>query len=100
MKVVYSPRVEDEIVRVFRQGAARFGVGVANNTLRKVRRAFEVTLAMYPYLGYSLGARDLYRYAIPTTPFVAYYKVDSAAQTITILALFYGAQDRSEFERP
>jgi plasmid stabilization system protein ParE len=72
--------------------------GVAGITLRRIEHSLKITLAQQPYLGRLLPERQVYRYVIPRTPFVAYYHVDAATDQITIVAFFYGAQDRAEFE--
>jgi plasmid stabilization system protein ParE len=72
--------------------------GVVERTFRRLQRALNVTLAEQPYLGRFLAGKDVYRYVIAKTPFVAYYHVDGAVGRITILAIFHRAQDRAEFE--
>ena len=98
MKVVYSSRVETELESFLGAGIDRFGRHVAENTSLTIERSLKVTLGERPYLGRLLPARQVYRYVIARTPFVAYYHVDAVAEKITILAIFYGARNRSEFE--
>jgi plasmid stabilization system protein ParE len=98
MKVDYTPRVRAELRSYFIGGIAQFGPRVVERTFRRINHAVNITLAAQPYLGQFLRNRNVYRYVIAKTPFVAYYHVDSAAEVITILAIFHRAQDRSEFE--
>ncbi len=98
MKVVYSARVEAELDIHLSEGIARFGSRVAESTFKKIHHALNITLGAQPHLGRFLPARDVYRYVIAKTPFVAYYHVDFVADEITILAIFRGGQDRAEFE--
>jgi plasmid stabilization system protein ParE len=66
--------------------------------LRRIERSLKITLAEQPFLGRLLPERQVYRYVIPRTPFVAHYHVDAVTDQITIVAFFHGAQDRTEFE--
>ncbi len=98
MKVDYSPRVRAELRRYFVDGITQFGSKIVERTFRKINHALNITLGAQPYLGRFLRSRNVYRYVIAKTPFVAYYHVDSAAKVVTILAIFHRAQDRTEFE--
>ena len=98
MNVIYSARVRTEIDRYLADGVAKFGVLAAERTFQKIDRALNETLGAQPYLGRFLPARKVFRVVIARTPFVAYYQIDRAAEVVTILALFHGAQDRTEFE--
>jgi plasmid stabilization system protein ParE len=98
MRVVYSARVDSQLDRILSESVARFGNRVAETTFQKIHRALNVTLGRQPYLGRRLQRRNVLRYVIAGTPFVAYYHVGVESDTITILAIFHGAQDRAEFE--
>ena len=98
MKVAYSERVEVELETYLREGIARFGRRVAESTFQKILHALNVTLGEQPYLGRLLPSRDVHRHVIARTPFVAHYHLDIVADEITVLAIFHGAQDRTEFE--
>jgi plasmid stabilization system protein ParE len=58
MKVVYSPRVEFELLECFLEGSHKFGSRVAKKTLGKVERSVKTTLGRQPYLGQRLVSRD------------------------------------------
>lgn len=99
MKVVFSRRVENELAALFERGIAMFGHGVAERTYHRLRRALIVSLAERPRLGVFLPKRQVFRLVVAHTPFVAYYRFDERAKTITILAIFHRGQKRREFER-
>ena len=99
MKIVYSARVRTELDRYFSDGVAQFGLRVAERTFSKIRRAFEVTLVSQPYMVRRIVGSAVHKYVVSSTPFVAYYEIDEEAGTVTILAIFHGAQLRKEFEK-
>jgi plasmid stabilization system protein ParE len=98
VRVIYSARVEAELEAYLDDGVDKFGARVAEVSLRRIERSLKITLSEQPYLGRLMHERRVYRYVVPRTPFVAYYHVDDIIGQITIVAIFYGAQDRSEFE--
>lgn len=48
----------------------------------------------FPRLGVYRAERDLYEVVIPRTPFIAIYRINEAADVLTVMALFHYAQDR------
>jgi plasmid stabilization system protein ParE len=67
---------------------------VAERTFRRVRRFLLESLAAYPRVGVFRSGRDIYEAVIPHTPFVAFYRIDTAADVLTVVAFFHHAQDR------
>jgi plasmid stabilization system protein ParE len=98
MKIVISARVEAELERHFSFGVEKFGQRVAERTFLRVRSYLFTSLAMYPYIGVYRAERDIHEAVIPRTPFVVFYRVDRAANTLTVVALFHHAQDRWHLE--
>ena len=94
MRIVLSERVEAELERHFAYGVEKFGRPVAERTFRRVRRFLSESLAAYPRVGVYRSERDIYEAVIPRTPFVAFYRIDTAADILTVVAFFHHAQDR------
>jgi len=94
MRIVLSARVEAELERHFAYGVGKFGRLVAERTFRRVRRFLFESLAAYPRIGVYLSGRDVYEAVIPRTPFVTFYRIDTATDTLTVVAFFHYAQDR------
>jgi len=94
MRIVLSKRVEAELERHFARGVERFGKVVAERTFRRVRRFLLESLAAHPRIGVYRSGRNVYEAVIPHTPFVAFYRIDTATDTLTVVALFHYAQDR------
>jgi plasmid stabilization system protein ParE len=94
MKVLFSERVEAAFERHLSFGVERFGKPVAERTFKRARRYLLDVLATYPRIGVYRAGRDVYEIVIPRTPFVAFYRIDAAAEVVTVVALFHYAQDR------
>jgi plasmid stabilization system protein ParE len=94
MRVVLSGRAEFELEHHLEYGVEKFGRRVAEQTFGRVRRFFQESLAAFPRLGVYRAKWELYEVVIPRTPFVAIYRIDEAADTLTVVALFHYAQDR------
>ena len=98
MKVVLSARVEADLANQLQFGIDRFGPLVAERTFARVERFLFQFLPASPYSGKYLEDRDIYETWIVKTPFVIFYRIDAELDTITVLALFHHAQDRSRFD--
>jgi plasmid stabilization system protein ParE len=94
MRVVLSERVEAELAHHFTYGVEKFGRLVAVRTFCRVRRFFLESLAAFPRIGVYRSGRDVYEVVIPRTPFIAFYRIDAAADLLTVVAFFHYAQDR------
>jgi plasmid stabilization system protein ParE len=94
MRIILSERVESELERHFTYGVAKFGRHVAERTFARIRRFLFTSLSAFPYTGVFHSKRDIYEAVIPRTPFVVFYRIDAAADALTAVALFHGAQDR------
>jgi plasmid stabilization system protein ParE len=97
MKVLLSARVEAELAQHFEYGIERFGRLVAERTFARVHQFLFHALADYPLLGLRCPRPGLYERVIPKTPFVCFYQVDAAQNTLTVVAIFHQAQDRDGF---
>lgn len=95
MKVVLSERVEAELEHHFAYGLKTFGRRVAERTFIRVRQFLLQSLATYPRIGAYRSERDVYEVVIPRTPFIAFYRIDVSTDTLTVVALFHYAQDRT-----
>jgi plasmid stabilization system protein ParE len=67
---------------------------VADRTFKRVRRFLFEALAAHPRTGVYRSGRDVYEIVIPRTRFVAFYRIDIAADLLTVVAVFHHAQDR------
>lgn len=94
MRVVLSERVEAELEHHFAYGVEKFGRLVAERTFSRVRRFLLESLAAFPRVGVYRSARDVFEVVIPRTPFIAFYRIDALADTLTVVAFFHYAQDR------
>lgn|SRR6186997_735868 len=97
MKVVLSARVEADIANQLQHGINRFGQQVAERTFARVDTFLSKFLPAHPYSGRHLDEQGLYEVWIARTPFVIFYRVNAASDTVTVLALFHHAQDRTAF---
>ena len=98
MKVVITPRAEADIANQHEWGRQRFGEVVADRTFDRLRGFIETSLADHPRTGKRLSVADLYEAWVPRTPFVVFYRVDIAADTVWVVAVFHHAQQRSDFD--
>ena len=55
-------------------------------------------LARHPRASRFILEKELYESWIPNTPYVLLYRIDASNKTLTVLALFHAAQDRSQFD--
>ncbi len=97
MKIRLSRRVEAELALHFEFGVARFGTATAGRTFERIRNAIFSTLPMQPRIGKHLSDRNVFKYVIAGTPFVLFYRIDSRADDLSVVAIFHGSQDRREF---
>ena len=98
MKVVLSARVEADIARQLQYGIDHYGAAVAERTFARVDTFLFTFLPAHPFSGKSVPDLDFYEVWIARTPFVIFYRVDTATSTITVLALFHHAQNRAAFD--
>lgn len=97
MKVILSARVEADIASQLEYGLQHFGTAVAERTFARVDTFLFQFLPNFPYAGRYLEEIGVYETWIGKTPFVVFYRVDTAADNVTVLALFHHAQDRAAF---
>jgi plasmid stabilization system protein ParE len=100
MKVIVTPRAEDDIANNYAWGQRAFGKPVADRTFARLRKFIEVSLASHPRAGRPQLDENLYESWVPRTPFIVFYRVDNPAQTVWVLAIFQHAQDRSQIRHP
>ena len=98
MKIVITPRAQEQIDNQLAYSVARFGVRTAGKTADRIERFLNDTIAAYPRTGTSLLKPGLYESIIPHTPFVVIYRIEEQIGIVRVLALFHHAQDRSGFE--
>lgn len=97
MKVVLSTRVEADIANQLEYGINHFGRDVAARTFARIDAFLFQFLPNHPYAGKYIEGPGIYETWIARTPFVISYRVNTEAETITVLALFHHAQDRAAF---
>jgi plasmid stabilization system protein ParE len=81
-----------------RYGIENFGSRVAARTFARLDVFLHELLPAYPRIGRRITGAGLYEVWVARTPFVVAYRIDDAAEMITVLARFHHAQDRSKFE--
>ena len=96
MKVVFTLNARDDIDRRFEYTAQHFGHPVAQKIFNRVDAFIHKTLASFPFTGspHQTGVLETW---VPRTPFFVIYKVEQAADVLTVLAVFHHAQDRTTF---
>ena len=97
MKVIYTPtarrQIEAQLIYLVDRSASS-----APERLRNRITAFITGfLVRFPRASRFIAERSLFETWIPRTPYVVLYRVDDIDETLTVLALFHGAQDRSQF---
>ena len=97
MKVVYTATAQRHIAGQLTYLIDRGASGPAKRLRGRIRSFVTGFLARYPRASRSIPDRDLFETWIPDTPYVLLYRVDDANNTLTVLALFHAAQDRSKF---
>lgn len=98
MKVVLSARVEADIAAQLEYGIERHGRRTAQRTFARVDTFLMSFLPNYPRTGKRIEPLGLYESWIARTPFIVMYRIEPDEATITVLALFHHAQDRSAFD--
>ena len=100
MKVVYTPtarhHIEAQLTYLINKGAA----APARRLRQRITSFVTDFLARHPRACRYIDERDIYETWIPRTPYVIIYRVSESNDTLTVLALFHAAQDRSEFINP
>ena len=97
MKVVLSARVEADIARQLEFSIERFGEPAAERIFMRVDTFLHKFLPAHPRTGKWIAEAALYESWIARTPFVAMYRIEPDELTITVVAMFHHAQDRSAF---
>jgi plasmid stabilization system protein ParE len=98
MKIVLSARVEADIANQLQYSMDHFGSAVAQRTFARLDTFLFKFLADYPFAGRRIEERAIYEAWVANTPFVVFYRVEPATDTITVLALFHHTQDRAAFD--
>lgn len=97
MKVVYTAtarrHISSQINYLIDQGAKR----PAQRLRTRITAFIRNFLARHPRTGRPIPEHDCYESFIPRTPYVVVYRIDATTDTLTVLALFHTAQDRSRF---
>ena len=97
MKVVYTTtarrQISAQLTYLVEQGAAT----TAKRFRVRIQSFVTDFLVRHPRASRYVLERDLFETWIPNTPYVLFYRVDTANNSLTVLALFHAAQDRSRF---
>ena len=100
MKVVYTPtarrHIETQLTFLIDKGAA----APARRLRHRITSFVTDFLARHPRACRHIDERDIFETWIPRTPYVIIYRVNASDDTLTVLALFHAAQDRSDFINP
>lgn len=65
----------------------------ATDVVSRIRRAAD-RLAIWPYIGHAGRDSGTYEWVIVGLPYIIVYEVDEAAEDVSIVAVFHGAQRR------
>ena len=99
MKVVFTDRARDHIDERLAYSVARFGQDVTERTFRRLDAYIHGSLARHPdTAGDQQPGRDFYAAWAPGTPFFVIYRFDTTNDTVTVLAIYHHAQERSTFD--
>lgn len=99
MKVIFTRRATDQFDRRIAYSIDRFGKRVTNRIFGLVDKYIHTTIANDPIrTGTHHPAQNFYEAWVPRTPFFIIYRVDQAADTVTILAIYHHAQDRRNID--
>ena len=100
MKVVYTQtarrHIDAQLTYLIDKGAA----APARRLRQRITSFVTDFLARHPRACRYIDERDIFETWIPRTPYVILYRVDEGTDTLTVLALFHAAQDRSNFNPP
>lgn len=97
MKVVYTDTARRHIASQIGYLVDQGAVAPARRLRTRVASFVRNFLARHPRAARHIHEHDIYETWIPRTPFIVMYRIDIAADTVTVLALFHTAQDRSRF---
>ncbi len=98
MKLVVTARAEIDIERLITFGRSKFGQAVADRTLDRIFHFLEHVLLPYPRTGQFDPILELHACWIPKTPFVVFYRIDYARESLVIVAMLHHAQDRTSID--
>jgi plasmid stabilization system protein ParE len=97
MRVVFTRRARANLDERIAYSVEHFGVPITNRTFDRLDRYLSDVLARHPNIGRPLIQFDASETWVPRTPFIVIYRVNPAANELTILAVYHHAQDRSKF---
>jgi plasmid stabilization system protein ParE len=96
MKVVFAAHARDDIQQRFAYSVEHFGQATAQKIFSRIDTFLHQTLAAFPMTGRLHTSGTMLETWVPRTPFFNIYRLD--ADTLTVLAVFHHAQDRSGFD--
>lgn len=97
MKVVYTPTARRQIEAQLTYLVDRNATRAAERLRNRITSFVTGFLVRHPRASRFIAERNLFETWIPRTPYVVLYRVDDSADTLTVLALFHSAQDRTTF---
>ena len=97
MKVASTQTARDHIAGQLAYLINRGALAPAGRLRERIQLFIHDFLCRYPRASRYIEERDLFESWIPRTPYVVLYRIDSATDTLIVLALFHSAQDRSQF---
>ena len=97
MKVVFTPTARRQIEAQLAYLVDRSATRAAERLRNRITSFVTGFLVRYPRASRFIAERSLFETWIPRTPYVVLYRVDDSAVTLTVLALFHRAQDRTTF---
>ena len=97
MRVVFTRRARTNLDERIAYSVEHFGVPLTNRTFDRLDRYLTDVLARHPNIGRPLRHFHAAETWVPRTPFIVIYRVNAAADELTILAVYHHAQDRSKF---
>jgi plasmid stabilization system protein ParE len=97
MKIVYTPRAEQQMAILLAKGIDRFGARVAAQKIRRLLSFMRLTVGRFPRTSrYQMGI-DTFETWIPGTAFIVYYRLEAGINLVRVVAVFHHGKDRDDF---
>jgi addiction module RelE/StbE family toxin len=93
MKLIIRESAYADLERIY-AWIARDSPVNAQSVVRRIDSAIEDKLTFFPFMGRRGKTPGTREWLVHGLPYVIVYKVDEAADELTVLAIFHGAQDR------
>ena len=93
MRVVIRAQAADDLENIYRW-IAKDSPGNAGTVLSRLLDAIERTIPAFPNIGREGKVHATREWIISGLPYIVVYKIDDARDTISVIGVFHGAQNR------